>query len=49
MPVLNELSFDTVRFGPPVFIADNQGKLLRRIDAEAASNPKTLRYAIGGS
>jgi len=34
---------------PTVVIADNQGKLLQRIEGEAASNPKTLRDAIGGS
>jgi thiol-disulfide isomerase/thioredoxin len=33
---------------PTVLIADNQGKLLRRIDGDAASNPKTLRDALGG-
>lgn len=33
---------------PTVLIADNHGKLLRRIEGEAASNPKTLADALGG-
>ena len=33
---------------PTVLIADEHGKLLRRIESEAAVNPKTLRDALGG-
>jgi hypothetical protein len=33
---------------PTVLIADDHGKLLRRIDADAAANPKALHDALGG-
>jgi hypothetical protein len=33
---------------PTVLIADDHGKLLRRIEADAAANPKALRDALGG-
>jgi thiol-disulfide isomerase/thioredoxin len=33
---------------PTVLIADDQGRLLRRIEADAAANPETLRAALGG-
>lgn len=33
---------------PTVLIADDRGKLLMRIDADAAADPKTLRDALGG-
>jgi thiol-disulfide isomerase/thioredoxin len=34
---------------PTVLIADNHGKLLRRIEGDAASNPRAIRDALGGS
>jgi thiol-disulfide isomerase/thioredoxin len=34
---------------PTVLIADDQGKLIRRIESDAASNPKTLRDALAGN
>jgi peroxiredoxin len=33
---------------PTVLIADDRGKLRRRIEADAAANPKALRDALGG-
>jgi thiol-disulfide isomerase/thioredoxin len=33
---------------PTVLIADDHGKLLRRIEADAAANPRTLHDALGG-
>jgi gas vesicle protein len=32
-----------------LLIADNHGKLLRRIEGDAASNPKTLADALGAA